>query len=98
MKRLVHSVDYSDKDYIALKTGLNEGYYTFQIAIESEGLVIDIFRHVGDDNEHISTTTAWYEDLNIEYSPKPSQYMDLEEYHNAETEALIEEARREDGE
>jgi len=72
--KLLHSVDYSDKDYISLKTGLNEGYYTFQIAIESEGLVIDIFRHTGDGVEHIETQTAWYEDLHLEYKPKPSQY------------------------
>jgi hypothetical protein len=54
------------KDYITIKTNLKEGQYAFQVKVEGEGLVLDVFKHIyNDDYEHIITKTAWYEDLNI---------------------------------
>jgi hypothetical protein len=60
-----HGVDYTNNQYITMKTQLEEGIYTFQVKVEKEGLVLDVFLHVGDEDEHVITKTAWYEDIGL---------------------------------
>ena len=61
-----HGVDYTNNQYITVKTELEEGIYTFQVKVEEQGLVLDVFLHVGDEDEHVITKTAWYEDIGLE--------------------------------
>ena len=65
-----HGVDYTNNQYITMKTQLEEGIYTFQVKVEKEGLVLDVFLHVGDEDEHVITKTAWYEDIGLEKTPE----------------------------
>jgi hypothetical protein len=67
-----HGVDYTNNQYITMKTQLEEGIYTFQVKVEKEGLVLDVFLHVGDEDEHVITKTAWYEDIGL----RPTDLMD----------------------
>ena len=60
-----HGVDYTNNQYITVKTELEEGIYTFQVKVEDQGLVLDVFLHVGDEDEHVITKTAWYEDIGL---------------------------------
>ena len=60
-----HGVDYTNNQYITMKTELEDGIYTFQVKVEDQGLVLDVFLHVGDEDEHVITKTAWYEDLGL---------------------------------
>jgi len=60
-----HGVDYTNNQYITMKTELEEGIYTFQVKVEDQGLVLDVFLHVGDEDEHVITKTAWYEDIGL---------------------------------
>ena len=71
-RRKIHSCDYTNNQYITMKTQLEEGIYTFQVKVEKEGLVLDVFLHVGDEDEHVITKTAWYEDIGL----RPTDLMD----------------------
>ena len=60
-----HGVDYTNNQYITMKTHLEEGTHTFQVKVEDQGLVLDVFLHIGDDDEHIITKAVWYEDIGL---------------------------------
>jgi hypothetical protein len=63
-----HGIDYTNNQYITMKTHLEEGTYTFQVKVEDQGLVLDVFLHIGDDDEHVITKTVWYEDMGLRLS------------------------------
>jgi len=67
MSIAIHSVDYTDNQYITVKTHLEEGIHTFQVKVDSDGLVLDVFQHMYGDGEveHVITKTAWYEDIGL---------------------------------
>ena len=60
-----HGVDYTNNQYITMKTHLEEGTYTFQVKVEDQGLVLDVFLLIGDEDEHVITKAVWYEDIGL---------------------------------
>ena len=58
---------WTDNQYITVKTHLEEGIHTFQVKVDSDGLVLDVFQHMYGDGEveHVITKTAWYEDIGL---------------------------------
>ena len=56
---------WTDNQYITVKTHLEEGIHTFQVKVDSDGLVLDVFQHMHGEVEHVITKTAWYEDIGL---------------------------------
>ena len=54
-------------EYITLTEKLEEGEYTFQVKVENEGLVLDIFRRnkITGEDYLIDTTCVFYDDVNL---------------------------------
>tara|TARA_R100000656_G_scaffold124408_1_gene102500 strand:- start:42 stop:260 length:219 start_codon:yes stop_codon:yes gene_type:complete len=50
--------------YFTLTALLQQGTHSFQLKIENEGLVLDIFQHIFEDEyEHIDTMFIMYENI-----------------------------------
>jgi len=61
-----------EEKYITLTNELEQGEYTFQVKVENEGLVLDIFRRNSITGEEylIDTTCTFYDDIGLTMEEK----------------------------
>ena len=53
--------------YVTIKVMLQQGEHTFQVKADEDGLILDVFQHVGEmELEHIESKSIFYDEIGLE--------------------------------
>ena len=53
--------------YVIIRTVLQQGEHTFQVKADEDGLILDVFQHVGEmELEHIESKSIFYDEIGLE--------------------------------